>query len=80
MFLLQDLVEILSKQPSTQGDLMDSVRNRVALVNWDGMGHSIAGINDSTSCATSRVKTEDGLITEIELRNFKFIKPITFKH
>jgi len=53
VFLLQDLVEVLGQQPSTQGDLMNSVRNGIALVNGDGMGHTITGVNYSTSCATS---------------------------
>ena len=53
MFLLQDLVEVLGQQPATQGDLMDGVRNGIALVNGDGMCYTITGINDSSSCATS---------------------------
>ena len=80
MFLLQDLVEVLGQQPSTERDLMDGVRDGIALVNGDGVSHTVTGINDSTSCATSRVETKDGLVPEIELRYFKFIKPITFKY
>jgi len=47
---------------------------RVTLVDWDGMGNTITGVDDATSNSTGRVEGKDGLDGNVELRNVEVLK------
>jgi len=47
---------------------------RVTLIDWDGMSNTITRVHNATSDSTRGVEREDGLDSNVELRNVEVLK------
>lgn len=54
--------------------LVNSVRNRETLLNWDCMRNTISGINDTTRGSTVSIKRKNGLDCDIHSWNLESLK------
>ena len=58
----QELREVTAGQIDTK----DGVRERETLVDRDGVGDTITGVEHDTGCTTGRIQGEDGLDGDVE--------------
>jgi hypothetical protein len=72
--LSEDLGEISGEISSGEVISLDSMWQRVTLVDWDGMGNTITGVDDATSNSTGRVEGKDGLDSNVKLWNVEVLK------
>ena len=64
--LHEDLDEVVGKIPSGEIQSRDGVRKSESLVDGDGVGDSVSGIEDDTGGSTGSVEGEDGLDGDVE--------------
>jgi len=72
--LSEDLSKILGKISTGEVISLDSMWQRVTLVDWDGMGDTITGVDDATSDSTRGVEGQDGLDSNVKLWNVEVFK------
>ena len=65
--LSHDFHEIIGEIASGQIETQDGVRKGVTLVDGDGVGDTIANVEDETSCAARSVEGKDSLNTDIPM-------------
>merc|ERR1712113_183659 len=66
--------KMFSKLSTSEIISLDTVRKRVSLENWNGMGNTISSINNATGSSTRRVKGKDSLDRNVELWDLEILK------
>ena len=72
--LSEDFSEISSEISTGEVISLDSMWQRVTLVDWDGVSNTITGVDDATSNSTRGVEGKDGLDGNVELRNVEVLE------
>merc|ERR1712042_339235 len=63
--LSEDLHEVVGQVASGQVETQDGVGKGVTLVDGDGVGNTISGIEDDAGCTTGSVQRKDGLDADV---------------
>mmetsp|Transcript_20460 Transcript_20460/g.52145 ORF Transcript_20460/g.52145 Transcript_20460/m.52145 type:complete len:436 (-) Transcript_20460:8-1315(-) len=72
--LREDLHQVLREVPTREVQTQDGVRQRVALVDGHGVGHTIAGVHDNARGAARGVQRKHGLDCHVHGRHVEGLK------
>jgi len=70
----EEFSEIFGEISTSEIVSLDSMWERVTLIDWDSMGNTITRIHNATSNSTRRVKRKDSLDSNVKLRNVEVLK------